>query len=234
MKKIALLSLIAVLSLYAGKKNDLEMLNQQVMDLQEKNVALRDNNKTLDAENKQLKEENKTLSDKVMSLENTITAKNLEIKDLVTANTKLRQNMQTKHVAKPDTIRIPAEKPEPKKQTLLTPEFPLIAEIIKDPVKHNTHNLAVLLSFYNGSNKNLEGFVGTLQFHQNGELLLECAVNITKKVNSAESVTWYGAVPFDPSKPGNLKMLTTKADAISVIFDTEKITLPNGSVQKVK
>ena len=232
MKKSTLLALIVATIAFGGKKGDLDMLNQQIRDLQEKSVILRTENQKLNTENGTLKGSNKALTDKVTALENSLTAKQLEIKDLAEANKKLRIELQSNQVAKPDTIRVAAKAPAA--PTLRVPQFPLSAELIKDPVKHDSHNLAVLLSFYNASNKTLRGFVGVLQFHRNGTILLECTVNISKQVNVGESVTWYGAVPFDPSNSGNVRMAQSSASAIQVVFDAQSVTVANGTVQKVK
>ena len=232
MKKTMLLGLIVATIAFGGKSSDLEMLNQQVRDLQDKSVLLRTDNQKLNTENNSLKESNKALTDKVTALENSLQAKQIEIKDLADANRKLRIELQSNQVAKPDTIHVAAKAPAA--PTLRVPTYPITAVLMKDPVKHDAHTLAVLLEFYNGSNQTLRGFVGVLQFHRNGVILLETTVNVSKQINSGERISWYGAVPYDPANSGNVRMAQSSASAIQVIFDAQTITAANGTVQKVK
>ena len=236
MKKMSLFVLLVSLVLFAAKKDE-QMLNQQIMDLQEKNVVLRTNNQKLKTANRTLESDKKAINEKNLALESTVKAKQIEIKNLIETNKKLRSQVQSMKVAIPDTIYQKAPQKvavAPAAPTLRVPQFPLQVSLIKDPKKHDASNLAVLLTFHNSSAKSLQGFVGVLQFHQNGTILLEATVNISKVIAAGGDMTWYGAIPYDASNQGNVKLSQMDAGSIQVLFDAQTVTMSNGVVQKVK
>ena len=239
MKQMLVLLLLLSTLLFAAKKDDMKMLNQQIMDLQEKNVVLRTNNQKLKTANRNLTTDKKALHDKTITLESDVTAKQLEIKSLVEANKKLRAEIQSQKAATPDTIRITKPAPAPAAPvvtvpTLRAPAFPLTASLVKDPKKHGADQIAVLLKFRNGSSEQIKGFVGVIQFHQNGKILLEAQVNIGKVIEPGKSDTWYGGIPYDASNPGNVKLLNLTASSIQIVFDTQSIRKSDGTVKQVK
>jgi hypothetical protein len=217
MKQIVLLLILST-ALFAGKK-ELDMLNAEMWSVQEKNRDIIDENKKLTTENKSLTGINNNLSSKVTNLEKQVSDLSLELKK---NNAIIAQYKQNAIVAEKKVVE--ASRPA-------VSAFPLEGKILKKNA-HDASNLAVLLTFYNGSAETLNGFSANLQFIQNGKILLECLVDIQKSFPSAENVTWYGAIPYSAADAANMHFFNANPESIDINVDVKSVVLTNGAVRK--
>ncbi len=225
MKKI-LWVLVVASFVFAGRE-DISMLNQQIL--------------TLQAENQDLKTENRSLSDAIKLLEarvaqldsesktrlrtideQTIKIEELEkkVKSATAALEMINRSTPETHVA--SSVAVP-----------VTSLFPISATIMTKKANDGS-SIATLIAFYNGSNESVSAFDARLRFSQNGEELLACNVTINKPIRFGENETWYGAIPYNSTDAKNVRFYDADPSSITVHVEVLSVTLSNGAIKKFK
>ena len=225
MKKIAIV--LAIVSFVYAGRDDISMLNQQILALQ--------------SENQELKSENKALTDATKILEQRVTVLDTESK------TRLRtideQTMKIEDLEKKVKSATAAlemiNRTTPSVPVVSTPSapvmsmFPITATIMTKKANDGA-SIATLLAFYNGSSESVSSFEARLRFSHNGEELLACNVNINKPIKFGENETWYGAIPYNSTDAKNVRFFDLNPSVVTVHVEVLSITNSNGMVRKFK
>ncbi len=227
MKKLVFV-LAACSFAFAGRE-DISLLNQQIL-------ALQSDNQELKTENKALAEAVKILETKSAQLDSLSKMRFLTIEDQTSKIEELEKKLKSAVAAleminRPSTPTTSAVTPV--STTPVASLFPITSSIMTKKA-HDASNIAVLLAFYNASAESVSSFDARLRFSQNGEELLSCNVNINKPVPSTENATWYGAVPYNSTDAKNVRFFDADLSSITVSVEVLSVVLTNGTVRKFK
>ena len=219
MKQLLFLLLITT-AIFAGRK-DISMLNQQILALEDQNRSLKDDNKALE-------DSNKLYEEKVTKLDTEIKLKNDTITTLNKQLIELQKQLKNAREAAANCGQTSNNN-----QPVHASKFPITAQLMTKKV-YDATSLAVLISFMNQSPEAIAGFSARLVFMEGTQQLLDCNVDVNKSIGSGESVTWYGAIPYNSTDGNNVRFYGTEPSAITVAVEVTSVTLTNGVVRSYK
>jgi len=220
MKKRILI--MAVVSLgWAGSREEISMLNQQILHLEDQSRNCRETNASI-------QESNRAFEVRVSQLTTDLQKKDLEIEEkdakILQLQNQLRLALQAQEAAEAEQQqRVASQRPT----TSSTSPFPIMGSILsKEP--YGPSNIKMLFSFTNRSAEALSGFEGLVTFSQNGQVLSEVSLAINQNMPSGQNVTWLGAIPYNSTDGNSVRLYNAEASTIDVSIIVTSVTLTNG------
>ncbi len=216
MKK-RILIMAAVSLACAGSRDDISMLNQQILHLEDRNRTCRESVAATEESNRVFEVRVSQLNTELQTRDQVIEEKDARISQL---ENQLRLAMAVQEEAKVAQQQVTQQRQG-------SSPFPITGSIMtKEP--YGASNIKMLFSFLNSSREALAGFEGVVTFSKNGQVLSEVNLAINQSMPSGQNVTWLGAIPYNSTDAKSVSLYNAEASTVDVSIIVTSVTLTNG------